>query len=253
MNRRTSLPTAALLALVLVPGNARAVKTFINYSNQTSNSVCAGGVESTYAADNAARTKALLIGYGFEVRTSNDFYGSNAAAASWGATSFLSIHSNAGGGHGAETLKGWYGNSSTFASKIQSALIAKIPYQSRGVKDGSCGGGRCKVLNYSGQTAALVEVVFHDCCHSSGYQGHPPSEAAYLVSASGRQTIATGLALGICNYHGVSCTGTAPPPTSGSIKGVVYKNGDLTQHVVPATVKLSTGATKTYDGSAVWS
>lgn len=254
MNATRSIAIGAALSLLLAPGQAAAVKTFLNYSNQTSNSVCAGGVESTYAADNAARTKTLLVGCGFEVRTSNDFYGSNAAAASWGASSFLSIHSNAGGGHGAETLKGWYANSATFASKIQSALISKIPYQSRGVKDGTCQGGRCRVLNYSGQTAALVEVVFHDCCVNSGYQGHPPSEAAYLVSASGRQTISTGLAKGIGNYHGIACDGsTTPPPTTGSIKGVVYQSGDLTNHVAPATVKLSTGATKTYDGSAVWS
>jgi len=254
MSARNLTVTAALVALLLCPANAQAVKVFLNYSNQTSNSVCAGGVESTYAADNAARTKTLLQGYGFDVRTSDDFYGSNAAAASWGAASFLSIHSNAGGGHGAETLKGWYGNSSAFATKIQAGLMSKIPYQSRGVKSGSCGGGRCKVLNYSGQTAALVEVVFHDCCVNSGYQGHPPSEAAYLKSTSGRQTIATGLAKGICTYHGVTCSSSTPPPaTNGSIKGVVYRSGDLNQHVFPATVSLSTGASKPYDGSAVWS
>ncbi|MFH1810072.1 MAG: N-acetylmuramoyl-L-alanine amidase [Pseudomonadota bacterium] len=253
---KARIPTLVVTSVVLVltPASAQAVKTFINYSNQTANRVCAGGVESTYAADNAARLKTLLVGYGFDVRTSDDFYGSNAAAASWGATSFLSIHSNAGGGHGAETLKGWYGNSSAFATKVQAGLMSKIPFQSRGVKSGTCGGGRCRVLNYSGQTAALVEVVFHDCCTSSGYTGHPPSEAAYLVSSSGRQTIASGLAKGLCDYHGVSCTGSTPPPSSlGSLKGVVYKNGDLNQHVAPATIRLSSGATTSYNGSSVWS
>ena len=115
------------LALLLLPGAALAQKTFINFSNQPANVVCAGGVESQYAADNASRLEALLKGYGFEVRTSDDFYGSNAAAASWGASSFLSIHSNAGGGHGTVTLKGWYADSTRWSTAVHTGLISKLP------------------------------------------------------------------------------------------------------------------------------
>ncbi|MGC4116563.1 MAG: N-acetylmuramoyl-L-alanine amidase [Myxococcales bacterium] len=247
---KAALKIALALGLALVPGTSLAQKVFINPSNQTANSVCAGGVESTYAMDNGNIAAGVLRNSGFEVQVSDDFNGANAAAASWGAQVFLSVHSNAGGGHGVETLKGWYSDSTNFAGKVQSALLAKLPYQSRGVKDGSCGTGRCKVLNYSGQTAALAEVVFHDCCTSSGYTGHPPSEASYLVDPAKRQVIGAALAQGVCDYYNKTC-GSVQPAT-GAIMGVVYTNGDVNQHVAPATLTVSSGQTTTYDGSKVW-
>ncbi|HEY3450378.1 MAG TPA: N-acetylmuramoyl-L-alanine amidase [Myxococcales bacterium] len=248
---RTTLQILLGCGLLLSAGSAAAQKVFINPSNQTANSVCAGGVESTYAMDNGTIAAGILTNSGFEVQVSDDFNGANAAAASWGAQAFLSVHSNAGGGHGTETLKGWYVDSAAFANAAQAALLAKLPYQSRGVKDGSCGTGRCKVLNYSGQTAALVEVVFHDCCTSSGYTGHPPSEGDYLVDPAKRQIIGSALAQGVCDYFGKTCNGNVQP-ANGNIMGVVYTNGDINQHVAPATLTLSTGATATYDGSALW-
>lgn len=253
-----ALPSRRLLlaaALVLAtPLSASAQKVMLNPSNQVNNAVCAGGVESTYALKNANIAKGILGGAGLDVRVDQDFTNAPLNANSWGAKVFLSVHSNAGGGHGPETLRGWHGDSTAFASKVQSAIVRTQlhAYYNRGTKDGLCGGGRCYVLNQTNMTAALAEVVFHDCCSTSAGSGHPPSEAAYLVSSNGQQAIGKGLAQGVCDYLGKSCSGTVTP-TNGYLKGVVYKNGDVNQHVSPATVKLSTGASTTYNGSTLWS
>ncbi|HEY3450211.1 MAG TPA: N-acetylmuramoyl-L-alanine amidase [Myxococcales bacterium] len=250
-----ALPSRLLVAALCVaaPSSAAAQKVMLNPSNQVNNAVCAGGVESTYALKNANNAKAILAGAGYDVRVDQDFTNAPINANSWGAKVFLSVHSNAGGGHGSETLRGWHGDSTAFTSKVQAAIVRTQlhPYANRGTKDGMCGGGRCYVLNKTNMTSALAEVVFHDCCSTSAGAGHPPSEAAYLVSATGQAAAGKGLAQGVCDYLGKSCSGTTP--STGSIKGVVYKNGDVNQHVAPATVKLSTGASTTYTGSAVWS
>ncbi|HCF57993.1 MAG TPA: hypothetical protein DFS52_08380, partial [Myxococcales bacterium] len=61
------------------------------------------------------------------------------------------------------------------------------------------------------------------------------------------------MANGVCqHFKGANCSGGSTP-ANGSIKGVVYKNGDTSDHIAPATVRLNTGATTTYNGSAVWS
>ena len=85
---RRLLFAAALLGLVLAPAAASAQKVFLNPSNQVNNAVCAGGVESTYAMDNANIAAGILTNSGFDVQVSDDFNGGNAAAASWGAQIF---------------------------------------------------------------------------------------------------------------------------------------------------------------------
>jgi hypothetical protein len=257
---RTTRALLLFATALLVPASADAQKIYINPSNQVNNAVCrsvcdaqgiprATCVESTYAMKNSNIAKPILEAAGFTVKIDDDFTNAPIRATNEKYDAFLSVHSNAGGGHGPETLRGWYGDSVNFSSKLQNAILKTQlhNYRDRGCKDGNCGTGRCYVLNTAKITAGLVEVVFHDCCDGSGNSGHPPSEAAYLLSSAGQQAIGKGLAQGVCDYYGKSCTGTAPP--TGQIVGVVYKNGDLKQHVKPATVKLNTGATVTFSGS----
>lgn len=240
------LVPVALAASLVAPGLAVAQKVFINPSNQVNNAVAGGGVESTYAMANANVCQGVLTAAGFSVRVDDDFNNAPLNANSWGANVFLSVHSNAGGGHGSETLVGVPSGSQTLSDRVLAGLVGKIPYSSRGTKDGTW----TYVLRTATMPGTLAEVVFHDCAATSGYAGHPPSESSYLKSASGQQAIGTGLANGICSYFNKSCT---PAPQTGFVKGVVYQNADVNQHVAPATVRLSTGATTTYDGNTVWS
>ena len=122
MKRAASL-LAGLLALIFTPAPALAGKVFVNASDQTGNAVSCGGNEAQYAADQGVRVKAMLQGFGFSVMYSQNFYDSPAMANSWGAQRFVSIHSNAGGGHGTETLyKSTAGN--TLAGHINSGIVA---------------------------------------------------------------------------------------------------------------------------------
>ena len=247
MHTLTRLLPIALAAALLAPAPVAAQKVFLNPSNQIHNAVAGGGNEATYAVINANLCRDILAANGFTLRVDDDFDNAPSNANSWGAQVFVSVHSNAGGGHGTETLWGVTSGSQTIADRIQDGLLSKLPYQSRGLKDGTW----AYVLRTTRMPACLAEVVFHDCASSSGYTGHPPSESAYLKSASGQQAIGAGMAAGVCTHFNKSC-GTAPG-TDGSLKGVVYTNGDINHHVAPATVRLSTGASTTYDGSAVWS
>ena len=55
----------------------------------------------------------------------------------------------------------------------------------------------------------------------------------------------------MCAYYNRSCS--SQPTQKGFLKGVVYQNGDLANHVAGATVTVNTGASQVYDGTAVWS
>jgi N-acetylmuramoyl-L-alanine amidase len=242
--------------IVLLATGASAQKVLLNPSDQVNNSVAGGGVESTYALDIGNRAKPILTAAGFDARVDQDFYNSPGNANSWGAAVFVSLHTNAGGGHGIETLTTGSTQGSALASHQLSGLLSKVPYQTRGVKVRN----NLHVLNATNMPATLQEAVFHDCAVASGYAGHPPSESAFLRSVSGRDLIAAGTAAGVCGYFGKSCSASPPPPpppppppAKGFLKGVVYVNPDLNSHLAPATVTLNTGASVTYDGSAVWS
>lgn len=232
-------------ALAAQSAPARAQKIYLNPSNQDNNAVSGGGVESQYALIVANLVKPILDAAGFTARVDQDFTNAPPNANSWGADIFVSIHSNAGGGHGTETL---YKSSAgqTLAGHVQTALLAQLPYQSRGLKVRN----DLWVLNGTNMPACLLESVFHDCTATSGFTGHPPSESAFLRSSAGQQAIAQGIAEGVCAHYSRSCT--AQPVTLGSLKGVVYQLGDLANHVAGATVTLNTGASVVYDGTAVW-
>ena len=238
----------ATLCLLLAQAAARAQKkVFLNPSNQTSNSVTGGGHEAQYALIVANKTKAILAKAGLSVTVDQSFTNSPKNANSWGADIFVSIHTNAGGGHGTETLYVSSGGK-TLAGKVQNGLLSKLPYQSRGLKKRT----DLYVLNKTSMYACLLESVFHDCAKTSGYTGHPPSESSFLRSTAGRDKIAAGIAAGVCSYYGVSCSGTTPP-SKGWIKGVVYKSPNLTDRISGAAVKLNTGQTATSASNGAWS
>ena len=243
---RIHLQAVALLALLAVfPAGAMAQKVYINPSNQTWNAVCSGGNEAQYALINANKTEVILDAAGFNAKVDQDFYNAPYNANSWGAVIFVSIHSNAGGGHGTETL---YKSTADkiLAGDVQAGLLANLPYQSRGLKYRT----DLHVLNATNMTVCLPEVVFHDCCVNSGWQGHPPSESAFLKSSSGQNAIADGLAEGICDYFDADCGGSVP--TTGTLKGVVYVNPNMADRIPGATVTLNTGQSTTSDGVGYW-
>ena len=240
--------TALLAAALLLGGATRAdaqKKIFLNPSNQTSNSVSGGGNEAQYALICAKLASTILKGAGFSVVVDQDFTNAPKNANSWGADIFISMHTNAGGGHGTEVLYKSTGGKAV-ATKVLSGLLGAVGYQSRGLKYRT----NLHVLNNTNMYACLTEAVFHDCTKTSGYQGHPPAEAAFLRTSSGQQKIANGTAAGACAYFGKTCSGSSS--AKGWLKGVVYKAPDLTARIKGATVKLSTGQSATTDGNGYW-
>ena len=238
------------IALVLFcAGQASAQKVYLNPSNQTGNAVSGGGNEAQYAKINANLTEDILDAAGFDSKVDQDFYNAPKNANSWGAAIFLSIHSNAGGGHGTETLYKSTGGK-VLAGAVQSGLLAQLPYSDRGLKKRD----DLWVLNQTNMYAALTEVVFHDCSTTSGKTGHPPSESNYLKSAAGQAAISLGMASGVCAYYGSECGDDPPPPPpkKGWLKGVVYKVPNMEDRIEGAVVKVSTGASVTSSATGYW-
>ncbi len=237
----------ALLAVLFVPAQAEAQKIFLNPSNQFSNPVAGGGNEADYALIYCNKAKPIIEGGGFSVKVDQDFTNAPGNANSWGADIFISVHTNAGGGHGTETLYKTDGGKKV-AAAVQNGLLAKLPYQDRGLKLRT----DLYVLNKTNMYACLTEAVFHDCASNSGFQGHPPSESSFLKSSDGQGKIAAGIAAGGCSYFGKSCDGVAPPPSKGWFKGVVYKDPNMDDRIPGAKVTLNTGASVTADGTGYW-
>lgn len=224
-----------------------AQKVYLNPSNQYGNPVAGGGNEAEYALINANKTKTILDSKGFNVKVDQDFYNSPYNANSWGADIFVSIHSNAGGGHGTETLYKSSGGK-VLASHVQNGLLSELPYTDRGLKYRD----DLHVLNATKMYACLPEVVFHDCATQSGPKGHPPSESSFLKSADGQAKISWGLAKGICSYFGKNCDGTPPPPQKGWFKGVVFKAPNMNDRIAGALVTLNTGQSTISSDNGYW-
>ncbi|MBI5480393.1 MAG: N-acetylmuramoyl-L-alanine amidase, partial [Deltaproteobacteria bacterium] len=199
---------AALLAFVAlaVPRDAGATKIFLNASDQTSNPVACGGNEAQYAADVGQRGQARLQAYGFDVRYSQDFYNSPSLANNWGAQSFVSIHTNAGGGHGTETL---YKSSAgqTLAGHVNGALVAALGLPNRGLKYRD----NLHVLNATSMPAVLTELLFHDCTTTHSTPIGSLSESCFQTKAAGRAIEAEAVAKGVCARWGVACQAGPPP------------------------------------------
>ena len=222
------------VSVIFVTTHGYSQKVFLNPSNQTGNPVAGGGNEAQYALINANNAAEVLRRMGFEVIVDQDFTNAPYHANSWGADVFVSVHSNAGGGHGTETLYKTEGGK-VLAQAVQNGLLSFLPYQSRGLKQRN----DLYVLNTTRMYACLAEVVFHDCTAESGYQGHPPSESSFLRSSEGQKKIGNGLAVGTCRYFRDNCT----IPTTGFFKGVVYIAPDKNQRIEGAVVTLNTGQT----------
>ncbi len=205
--RRAAALLAGAAALLLAVSPASATKIFLNASDQTSNPVSCGGNEAQYAADEGLRAKSKLQSFGFTVQYSQNFYDSPSIANNWGADRFLSIHSNAGGGHGTETLyKSSAGN--TLASHINSGIVAKLGFPNRGLKYRD----NLHMLNATAMPAALTEVLFHDCTTTHSTPLGNMSESCFLTKAAGRDLAAEGMTQGFCSLYGVSCTPAPPLP-----------------------------------------
>ncbi|WP_298787581.1 peptidoglycan-binding protein [uncultured Marinococcus sp.] len=105
-----------------------------------------------------------------------------------GADAFISIHTNAGGGHGIETY--WYSKyegaeSKELAEEIQSGIIRETSGRSRGVKQGNF-----HVIRETKVPSVLVEVGFIDNA----------TEASYLKQSSYREKLAEGIYQGTNSY-----------------------------------------------------
>jgi N-acetylmuramoyl-L-alanine amidase len=105
-----------------------------------------------------------------------------------GADAFISIHTNAGGGHGIETY--WYSKyegaeSKELAEEIQSGIIRETSGKSRGVKQGNF-----HVIRETKVPSVLVEVGFID----------NSTEASYLKQSSYREKLAEGIYQGTNSY-----------------------------------------------------
>jgi N-acetylmuramoyl-L-alanine amidase len=240
MKRHHAISSITMLLLAgSLTSPAVAQRVYLNPSDQTANAVSGGGSEDEFALINANLARPILENAGFTVQVDQDFTNAPANANSWGADVFVSIHTNAGGGHGTETLYVSSGGQ-VLAGHVQDGLLSKLPYGSRGLKYRD----NLHVLNATNMIACLTEALFHDCTATSGFQGHPPSESDYLRSAEGQQSIAEGIAAGVCAHFGTSC-GTAPVPQTGTFKGVVYRAPNLDDYLADAVVQIEGGASVT--------
>lgn len=240
----------ALLAVLLLalPASAAGQKVFLNPSNQFTNAVTGGGNEADFAKTCADLAAAKLVAAGYQVVVDQDFTNAPANANDWPADVFVSMHTNAGGGHGTETLHHTSATaaSKTLAQNVQSALVSSLKFRNRGLTPRS----NLHVLNDTVVPACLEEALFHDCVTTAGQIGHPPAEAPHLRTAAGREQIAEGVANGVCrHFTGNSCGVVVP---KGWIKGVVYQNGNTLDRVAGATVTLSSGESTLYSGSGIW-
>ena len=166
-----------------------------------------GKKESECALAVARKVMELLPGRYFEARMSrnsqnipdnnhpnSDLNRRAREANAWGADIYVSIHLNAGGGHGIETLHSVVGGKSTvLAQDIQTAVLAACSgYTNRGLKTQLSSDGihdRVCVIRESAMPAALVECGFID----------NPAD----MSRFNADKFASGICNGICKYFGV--------------------------------------------------
>jgi len=108
-----------------------------------------------------------------------------------GANRFVSIHANAGGGHGSETFAYTYGSGTSFAMRnlLQNELLAHGGLYNRGNKVANF-----YVLRYTNMPAALTENGFCD-----NY-----SDSTHLNSASWRDNVAKGFMHAMQRHYGYS-------------------------------------------------
>lgn len=146
------------------------------------------------------------------------------AANSWGADLYVSIHANAGGGHGTEV---WIGSSSgrDAASRIVNS-IAALGFTNRGVKVQGVDGGHLYVLRYTNMKALLVEQCFVDSKDDMA-KWNPESMANAIVTGI------TGEA--VISKPVVPATKPVAPKYDESIPTGVYQIPGTKAYVEPRT------------------
>lgn len=120
----------------------------------------------------ADKLKALFINGGHNVKMSRNSLSENVGKTvsesinmrarlsnEWGAELFISIHTNAGGGKGTETLVySKNGRAYEYAQKVQKSIVTRLKTADRGVKVRTDLG----VLRHTDCPAILVEIAFID-------------------------------------------------------------------------------------------
>lgn len=131
------------------------------------------------------KLKALLEKHGIETKLSrshdtyltiNERY---QLANAWGADYFISIHCNAGGGTGTETLY-YKTNSKAYAQTLQSTFIDAMGLRNRGVKYRDDLG----VIKWSKMPAVLIELAFMDTVADAVILKDKQDEMAQAIARS---------------------------------------------------------------------
>lgn len=119
----------------------------------------------------------------------------------WGAECFVSVHLNAGGGHGAETWCSIVGGKSKALAECIQAELVGLGYVDRGVKTRKGDDGRdyLAVIRQTNMPAVLAEVGFIDSVE----------DMARFDAAKSAQAIAQG----ICKYVGIVYKQAVTAPT----------------------------------------
>ena len=97
------------------------------------------------------------------------------SANSWNADYFISIHCNAGGGTGVETL---YKSYRDYAQTIQNNYVKAMPLRDRGIKVRN----DLAVLNGTKMPAVLIELAFLDTIFDADILKNKQSEIAYAIA-----------------------------------------------------------------------
>ncbi len=127
--------------------------------------------------------KSLLEKYGIEIKMSrsddtyltiNERY---QLANAWGADYFISIHANAGGGTGTETLY-YKADSKVYAQALQSAFIDAMGLRDRGIKYRDNVG----VIRWTKMPAVLIELAFIDTAADAEILKNKQDEMAQAIA-----------------------------------------------------------------------
>ncbi len=207
-----------------------AKKVYLSPSTQEANRFVAGGIteEQNSNAVTDILERALREKYGITVYRNRPDMSLSQMIADSNAKKpdiHVAIHSNAGGGRGAEVyayiIEGKVSNSEMLARYIYEEFEVITPSADRGVKNGRT--AKLGEVIYTNAFAVLVEMAFHD----------NPEDAAWLIA--NRQACATAYEKGICRYFGIQYkTDVVPVP-----EPVPVPIGSI---VAGSTVKIKAGA-----------
>lgn len=169
-----------------------AIKIYLAPSNQGANRYVVGNTTEKDVC-NAITDKlvALLKNYDASVKrglNSQTIEQKAAEANEWGATVYLSIHTNAGGGVGTEV---WYNplksGSKKFAQCMYDAIAPKSPGKDRGLKPSTA----YLDVKLPKKACCLCEIAFHD----------NKTDATWLLNK--QDEIASALVSGLVSYTGM--------------------------------------------------